>query len=82
MIARSDPVDAIGKIALVEGDIQGGRFNLRQLRAITRFLSHSAIREIALVDAYGDIIGFCSGEHGAVAVFQLVLAGRHVIFVV
>ncbi len=80
MIARSDSVHAIGKITLVDGDIQRDGFEVGELGAIARFFAYSAIREVALVHAYGDIMGFWIGEHGAVAVFQPVLAGRHVIF--
>jgi len=69
MIAWSDSVHAIGKVTVVDGDILGGRFDVRQLGAIARCFAHSANREVALVHTYGDITGFRIGEQGAVAGF-------------
>ena len=56
-----DSVHTIGNITLVEREIQCDSFQCRELGAIAQFYAGSAIREVALVHADGDIMGFRIG---------------------
>ena len=62
MIARSDSVKAIGEVTLVDGNIQGDRFKVRELGPIARFRARSAIGKVALMPADGDVVGLRIGE--------------------
>lgn len=69
MIARSDSVKAIGEVTLVDGNIQGDSFKVRELSPIARFRARSAIGKVALMHADGNLVGFRIGEIATVAGF-------------